>query len=280
MNLCQAKFVLVCVLHLVVTAQLFTDEVQIGGSYIGGYRFVDRFDRGLNKFHSSVRTDYINYVEADSFRQMNSGEGYIRWGGPIGEKHYFGIRGGRYSIPHLNILEYRSDQVYQKYRLKFDFRFFLFTYQYIHYLKRNWFMEAGIGYGFIPVSYWSVKGRRVSRYLNTEVNAFHTGRFGIMSRMDAGVYRVFGEHFFVRMVVRGTYAYVGPFYGEVNDFGGNWYYLKDDGLSLLSVFDAALDVNVIDHPVEGPTRISFIREKAAVSAGLAELEFSIGVRIF
>lgn len=256
-------------------------EIEVGAAYSAGTRSTDRFDRGLRKFQSSVRRDVYTVADADPVHRVDTAEVFFRFGGLLGEGSYFGMAAGKYRIPFLNIHEYRSDEVFLDIRSRFDFTYFLFQYHYKQYIRRGWSWEAGMGAGFIPVAYWHTDGRRISRFDNletSEFSGFHTARFGALSRLEAGLHRMIGKHGFFRTGLRISYGFVGPFYGKVNESPGNWYFLDDGSVALLSGFEAAASIRNFEHPVNGDTTINLIREKANITLGLSEWQFSMGVR--
>lgn len=256
---------------------LRADEFHFGLSYNHGSRVPDALDDGYRRFHSSLRADLYHWVESDGFYRLDSVEGFFRFAGPLGETNYFGLTGGVFRAPHINVREVRSDGVMLQLRFRYDLSYFLFTYHHVEYLRRGRSWEAGFGYGFIPLSYWYADGYRLSAFNANQMHAFHTGRFGLITRLETGVSQSLKEHLFLRSTWRFTYAYAGPFQGHLNDFSANYYYLKNDGLALLNAFDAALATREIYTPT-GPTVIGFIREKAAFTAGVFEWNISFGVR--
>lgn len=276
--LCVA--VLLCVAAL-PTALQADDDVEAGVLYSFGQRTPDRFNRGLHKFRSNVRREISTVSDADPFHRVDAAEIFFRFGGALGEHSYFGMAAGQYRIPFLDIHEYRTDEVFMDLRSRFDFSYFLFQYHYKQYWRRGWSWELGAGTGFIPVAYWHTEGRRISRLDNLETSeftGFHTARFGAISRLEAGLHRMLGRHGFFRAGLRYSYGFVGPFYGTVNDAPGDWYFLDDGSLALLSAFEAAWALRNVDHPVNGNTTINVIREKAYITLGVSELQFSLGVR--
>ncbi len=257
------------------------EDFEFGTTYSVGARSPDRFDRGLRTFRTTVRRDVYSVADADPFRRADAAEVFFRFGGLIGENAYFGMAAGQYQIPFLNIHEYRTDEVFVDLRSRFEFNYFLFQYHYKQYLRRGWSWEAGLGAGFIPVAYWWTDGRRMTRFdtLETsEFSAFQTARFGAISRLEAGVHRMLGDHGFFRTGARLSYGFVGPFYGTVNDAPGNWYFLDDGSLALLSSFEAAASIRNVDHPVNGRTTVNLLRERAYITLGVTEWQFSLGVR--
>lgn len=270
---------------LLATSELSAnEEVEFGLLYSVGARTTDRFDRGLRKFRTTVRRDVYSISETSGFNRVDTAEIFFRFGGLISPNSYFGMAVGQYQIPLLRFQEVRSDEVFVSVRSRFELNYFLFQYHYKQYWRRGWSWEAGMGAGFIPIGYWRTEGRRISALdtlqtlESTEFNAFQTARFGAISRLELGLHRMLGDHGFFRTGVRASYGFVGPFFGTVNDVTGNWYFLDDGSLALLSAFEAASSLRNFDHPINGSTTVDIIREKANVTLGLTELQFSVGVR--
>lgn len=271
-----------CVLvFLLLPGLLWADQLEVGLGYSFAYRWHDTFDRGMEKYRTTLNPSTLSASQADDFRLLNAGEFSFRFGEFPGENQFLGLTVGSLAAPALAVKEIRTDGTYTDTEWRFRVPYFLFTYamhipvERIRFL-RQWKWELGGGFGFIPDGRWNVDGYSISPIQVRQTNSRQVAASGNILRLEAGIYRTFREHFFFRGGLRFTYAYLGGFQGTINNTDGSYYYLKNGGIMPLSPTSLMTANAYTNDPVLGPVQITVVREKTRLSMGLTEIHFAIG----
>ena len=251
--------------------------VEGGLTFSRGVRSRDRFDRGIEKYRSTLSLTTISVVDAESFRNTTGKEFFLRVGELFDDdNHYLGLGVGSRSFDDFDVTEFRSDRTLVSMNWKINASYLLFTYDYIGRLTRKWKWEGGVGYGFVFSPRLRINGFTANSSSVTEYNAVARGRLGNVARVHLGVKRILAENFILRFGLRSDYLYMGPFSGQINSLDSDWYFLQNGSLANLSAYDVleASTTTVEDNAL----RVSLLGDKALITAGLQELYFSIGFR--
>lgn len=236
----------------------------------------------MRKFRSSLSPTVYNVVQADRFSRFSTWAFFFRFTDVIAEHGAFGFEYGVMTTPGMRVNEVRSDGGVFLTDWKFRLPYFMFTYQWIATLPqfgRNMRYELGFGYGFIAGGSFSMDGTYRTNFQAGPYDSFARARQGSVVRLEGALRRNLGEFFFARFALRTAYAYIGDFETKVDGAGGDWYYLRNNGLSPVSTAFVATANTVVYDPLVGPVQVSTVREKAIWTGGLWEIAFSVGFRL-
>lgn len=275
------------VLTLAPFGSLAAIPVELGATYAFGARQEDRFNRGVERFRSTLNTRVFSATEASPFVSVPSFEGFARFGELVdgSSQHWLGIAGGRLDLPNIDITEFRSDGVVADLTWEFEnFSYFLFTY---HYqgdefpgrLLDGWSWEAGGGFGFVPPAVWRQRGFLIGPGLLSSYDAKQTSRVSNMIRAEFSLRRRIGERAFFRTGPRVSYAFLGGWSGEsAGGEQGRFYRLRNGGFYPLSSFAAIGAPTQIFDPSVGLVQGILLDEPADLPLGIVEWQFSLGLR--
>ena len=277
----QLKFIPILFLIIITSKQLSAIKIESGLTFAPGIRSTDRFDRGMNKFHSSLNPNYLSASRADPFRDIHMFEAWIRFGELLGDDHFVGLSIGDYKFPSMNVAELRSNPAFVQMNWSFKQSYFMFTYHYIRPLKlriisRAWNWEIGGGLGFLTGVRWRMKGYKFSSNTITDYSSSHKPDSGNIWRLEAGLKRPLTDIIILRFGLRVSYLYTGNFSGTLNGTDADWYYARDGGLSILSASQLLFLEPITS--LEGPFQYSVVSEEANMTSGITEFYISIGAR--
>ncbi len=255
--------------------------VEVGATFAAGQRQADRFSRGMQQFRTSVAPNVLSEVDSDDFADFHSAEAFLRLGIFDDRNSYFGITVGQFVIPEQQLREFRSDLAFVQLGFTFDIPYFMFTYHYVGDIDfwrplRRWQWEGGFGFGLVPTARWRGEGFLISpnQYLPYNIN--QTSRQGTIARLELGVRRYLTESIFLRTGLRATYAYLGQWSGTINGGDGEFWYLRNGGITPVSGVNAFVAPQTLFDPNLGLVQASLLRRPVEVPAGVVEWQFSLG----
>ncbi len=264
-------------------AGLAAVPVEFGATMAAGQRSQDRFNRGLDRFRSTVSPLVLTAVDTEPFTQMHSGDVWIRFGEIISENSYVGLTVGQFFVPEFGLREYRSDLAYLDLNWKFQISYGMFTYHYAERIDffrplRNWEWEGGFGFGFVPRAVVRAEGALISPSQYVPYSIKQSSSRGNIARLELGLRRSVTEHFFIRTGFRVTYAFIGELNGTINGGEGQFWYLRNSGITPLSTVNLIVTPTTQFDPDLGIVQASVLREPVDFPAGVTEWQFSVGVR--
>ncbi len=272
-----------CLLLVPFYEKLHADDFEFGLTYGLLSHNEDSFSGGVYRFRPGLADALQRGIAYSPFSLYGSAEAYLRFSGPIGPKHSFGIAYGEEKADGASTTEVRSTY-FTHVDHSFDFRYLLFTYHYsipIRSYFRNISLEAGGGIGLLPLTRWHVDGYRTNGgSVQRSYNALLESNTGYQYRMELVLVKKWKSMVF-RLGTRIDYRLAGDFTGaaggsEVQPFTltDGTHTLTPDLLDLVELQQAAQNQSV--DPVlrvEG-----LIRGKTEMTWGTTGLFFSAGVR--